>query len=177
MLDKVNRISRQELFDIAYFNSDNIYSFAFSIIGNVHDALDVKQEVLLRVWSRSETYDHSKSPAAWINTITRNCAFDFLRKKKREHDAFRFSELPVEDTSLVDIVEDERTAHPWYATSLKEDSRLMREAIKRLPAGERDVIELRYFSNLSYDVLAQFLSIPTGTLKSRLHIAKKRLRN
>jgi RNA polymerase sigma-70 factor (ECF subfamily) len=132
------------------------------------DALadELAQETLLSVWRKAASFDPSRATAAtWIFTIARNLRVDRFRKEWRD--------VAVGD-ELPDAVDD--TAAPDENLSGNERSERVRQALRTLPADQIKVIELSFFEEAPHAEIARALSIPLGTVKSRIRIAMTKLR-
>ena len=151
-----------------------VYATAFRYTGNEHDAMDISQEVFIRVFRFLHTFNLESSFSTWIYRITVNAAKDHLRKQSAR------GELPLE---LTDDESEEYTVEISDSTydpvELYERSELRREirnAIDALPTDYREVVLLRDIGGLTYDEISQTLDIEVGTVKSRLSRARDRLR-
>jgi len=131
---------------------------------------ELAQETLLAVWRKASLFDTSSAGASsWIFTIARNLRIDALRREKRgsghetsEVDAeFQVDEQPQPDSRLV---------------SAQSETRV-RAALAELSDEQMRVIELSFYEEKAHGEIAQILQIPLGTVKSRLRLAMKRLRN
>jgi len=129
------------------------------------EAEDLAQEALLNVWRKAEMFDASKATAVtWIYSIARNLRIDAARKAKR------VKELPEDlwqgegdrpaDQQLVDAQQSQTIAH----------------MLEALPADQKTILRLSFYEDLSHGDIAKALSIPLGTVKSRLRLAMTRLR-
>lgn len=132
--------------------------FARSMLRNRHDAEDAVQQAALRGLERLATFDTARPFKGWWFAILRNCCIDALRARRAGAAA-----------SLEDY------DPPAAAASEGEGWDGLSEALSRLDASQRDILRLRYFAGLSYRELAEALSIPLGTVMSRLHLARKAL--
>ncbi len=132
--------------------------YARSIVRDRHDAEDAVQQAALRGLERLSTYDRARPFKAWWFAILRNCCIDVLRARRAAKTA-----------SL-----DDRDAEGAAAAETPEWERLS-GAIDLLRQEHREILRLRYFGGLSYRELAEVLSIPQGTVMSRLHAARKAL--
>jgi len=149
----------------------------------LHDdaaAHDVVQEAFLRVWLRAEQWDGRGTPRAWLYRIATNLTLNYLRTEHRRH------ELPLEpppdpeddaDTGgfvpawMIDNV----TLGPEAAVELAEQRAFYRHALARLPDDKREVFHMVHDLDMSLRDAADALNIPEGTVKSRLHYARKAL--
>ena len=152
--------------DVARRYGRKIYNFAYRLTGNPDDAADLVQEVLLRVRKGLASYTPG-SFEGWLWRITRNAFLDSVRKKKRRPT----SPLPDDDRSalLTSPSPDEVLA----SVRLSED---IQSAILKLPIDFRECVVLCDVVGLSYEEIAQAVGAPIGTVRSRIHRGRKRLR-
>jgi RNA polymerase sigma-70 factor, ECF subfamily len=146
-----------------------VFTFATRLLNTLPhaDAEGLTQEIFLQVWRQAANYDRSRGSAgAWIMTMTRNRALDFLRRAPLE----RRLELlaPANDSDHFDQPQTEAIAG--------EEGRRVREALAQLPETQRQLIELAYYDGFTQAELARHLDIPLGTVKTRMNAALKRLR-
>ena len=132
--------------------------YAMSLLRNRQDAEDAVQTAALRGFERLSSFDDQRSFKGWWFAILRNCCIDGLRRGRR----FPTVGLDVE-------IPDNRPEQPtpdWDAL----DRRL-----EALSSSHHEIVQLRYFGGLSYADIAETLSIPVGTVMSRLHHARAAL--
>lgn len=140
-----------------------LFSLLLRITGERGAAEEILQDVFLTAWRSAATWDPQRGSArAWLITIARHRAIDFLRKRR-----IRFVPLEREPLS------DESSPDEIAVSTLT--SAVVRESISSLPSMYRDVLEAVYFSGLTHRKAADLLSIPLGTVKSRLRLAFERL--
>ncbi len=120
-------------------------------------AEDLLHETFVQALRRLDRLAQAVSPRAYLFTIARNRAVSALRRRR---------ELPGLDESALASEQDS------HATEIDH----MREAIRRLPDKLRETLELRLRDELTYEEIATVLSIPIGTVRSRLHAAVQQLR-
>jgi len=130
------------------------------------DADDVQQEVWLTVYREIGRLENPAAFRTWLYRLTRHRAIDFLRKRKREQEL-------VDDiaSQVVDAV-DERDADDNLTTF---DALAFEQALMAMPPPQREVMLLRYRDEMSYSEIALVVGCPIGTVKTRLHHAKRRL--
>jgi RNA polymerase sigma-70 factor, ECF subfamily len=129
-------------------------------------AEDLAQETLLTVWRKAAYFDPKKaSVSAWVFTIARNLRIDALR---RERSAVAYAVAVHEP--------DESPPSPEAENETAEREGRIRAAISTLPAEQLEVIRLSFFSDKPHAEIASELSLPLGTVKSRLRLALARLR-
>lgn len=141
-----------------------VFSLSAGILSNRDDALDVSQEVFLKIYRSINTFKGDSSLSTWIYRITKNLCIDFLRKRKR-----------LSENELPDIVTDDTAPSPEDAAILLERRELVRACINELPINYKTVLLLREYRQLSYAEIAQVLEISEGTVKSRISRAREHL--
>ena len=126
-------------------------------------AEDAVQDAFAAVWRSARTYDRGRGPGgAWLYTVARNVIVDGLRRTP-EPTVQEPPDLPSGEPGPAD--EAEAAWNTWR----------IHRALESLPAHERPVIDLAYFSGLSQSEIASFLQIPLGTVKTRTRSALARL--
>ncbi|MGH2822667.1 MAG: RNA polymerase sigma factor [Thermoleophilaceae bacterium] len=125
---------------------------------------DAAQEALLRVWRSARTPQELERPAAWLRRIARNEA---LRVRARE--GRRRDDLVPEDTL-------ENLAAPADRDGALPERLEIVDLMATLSPGDRQLVWLRYFEDLTQENVARRLGIPEGTVKVRLHRVRGRLR-
>lgn len=156
-----------------------LHRHVISTLRDGESAHDIVQEVFLRVWTRAESWHEQGSCRAWLYRIATNLALNQLRtlNRRREQPLVMQTatteddeELPVPGW-LVDTV----TCNPQTALERAEQRRLLDELVNSLPKGKRDVVRLIHEEELDSREVARLLAIPEGTVRSRLHHARKSL--
>ena len=141
-----------------------LFNLIYRMLRNREEAEDILQETFLRVFKEKESYDPTFAFSTWIYTIALNLCRNELKRKKR----FKFFGI--------DLVKDDRR----YAVEGIENrnclSSTLEKAIASLPVKYRTVFLLREVNQLSYEEMSQSLSIPLGTVKSRVNRARLMLR-
>jgi RNA polymerase sigma-70 factor (ECF subfamily) len=148
---------------------DSLYNFAHWLAHNSNDAEDLVQETYLKALRSFATFQHGTNFRAWIFQILRNTFLSSCSKLERrvtvamdlEEDFSALSVTPITPESL--LIE-------------RSDSDAVRCAIEQLPVILREVILLCDVEDASYREMAEILSIPIGTVMSRLARARKAVR-
>ena len=129
-------------------------------------AEDLVQEVMLTVWRRAAQFDSSKAAAStWLFTIARNRRIDTLRRARRP-------EIDPEDPALVREPDDPADR----VVEAAQRRACLHTAVAELPEDQAKLLRLAYFEDKSHSVIAAELSLPLGTVKSRLRLAMGKLR-
>lgn len=146
------------------------YHLAVSILKDADLAKDALQESYFMVYRQ---IDQLREPAAfrsWLFRIVNRTCHDILRKRKKEVQ----TDLSSRDDVVSDSPGSVREPDPSQAVSKRE---LLKATFKTLPDIDRETIALREICSLSYEEMAQTLSIPIGTVRSRLAKARQRFIN
>ena len=129
-------------------------------------AEELAQEAMIKVWRRADSFNRQKSSAStWIYTIARNCRIDWIRRevrRQRDIHADDLYEPGDENPSQVSLVQ-------------LRNKRVIRDSIETLPQEQIEVISKIYFEGKTHSEVSEELSLPLGTVKSRIRLALKRL--
>jgi RNA polymerase sigma-70 factor (ECF subfamily) len=139
-----------------------VYGVALRVLSDPAAAEDVTQAVFLKIWSSPDLF-RGGNFAAWIARVARNRAVDALRAR-----AHAEGELP-EWLPIDDALEDTALAHI--------DGERVRDALARLPAEQREPIEMGFFGGVTQEQIAHRTGVPLGTVKTRMRTGLRRLRN
>ena len=137
-------------------------AYALALVRNREDAEDAVQEATVKAYLGFGRHDRSRSFKAWWFAIVRNCCLELLRKRRRRPPAASIDPagLPSREQEL------------WEEFEGRE---ALNSALDQLSPVQREVIQLRYFGDCSYQDIAATLAIPRGTVMSRLHAARQAL--
>ena len=155
-----------ELFE---HHKDSVYRTALAITRDERVAEDVLQECFVRLYKYAASVDAGRPLKPWLYRVTVNLSYDWSFKKPIVQ--------PLDD--VLEWLSGLQGAFPApdHKVEERELMRTVREVIAELPAFHRAVIVLYYVENLSVDEIADTLQLPAGTVKSRLHYARERLRD
>ncbi len=130
-------------------------------------AEDLAQEAMISVWRRAASYDATRAkPSTWVFVIARNAWIDRLRREKVEL-AYRSVNPPVEES---------QEEAPDAAVARRDDASRIADALAALSEEQRQVVRLSFFEDRPHSEIAARLSLPLGTVKSRLRLALNKLR-
>ncbi|MFI4910698.1 MAG: RNA polymerase sigma factor [Sedimentisphaeraceae bacterium JB056] len=159
--------------EIVRQNKDGLYGFIKRFVGQMDLVEDVFQETFLQLYMSRKTFDIDRPIKPWLFTIAANKAKDLLRKKKRDNSVSVGVIADATEASVDDIfnslASDSDT--PDDMTIQAETKANVRQVIDEMPENLREILILAYFEQFSYKQMADILSIPIGTVKSRLHSA------
>ena len=131
-----------------------VYNICYRMAGNAEDALDLSQEVFLKLWRTLAQYQFDAAFSTWLYRLTQNVCIDFLRKQKRPDPE------PLPEERVI----------------FNEKQEAIRAAMNALPVDFREILELRVVQQLPYEQIAQIMDLPVGTVKSRLARARLQLK-
>jgi RNA polymerase sigma-70 factor (ECF subfamily) len=145
-------------------NQRVVFQIAFGVLGNVSEAQDVTQDAFVAAYAKLASLREPGRFRAWVCTIGRRLALNRLRRnvRAREREALATSPAALESDVAESVVEHEFQAR-------------VRREIDRLPEKLRAVILLCAVDGLEPVAVAAVLGIPPGTVRSRLHLARKQL--
>lgn len=148
----------------------SVFRLALSIVGDPAEASEVTQETFLTALRSLPAYQEKQSFKAWLYTIALNHSRSHLRKRK-VLDRLR--------TTLTTIfrIETEKQVSPEEAAIQNEKEAQIWSALNQLDERHRTVMVLRYFHELSVAEISEMLSVNEGTIHSRLHNAREKLRS
>ena len=151
--------------------SRTVFGVGLKLLGGDRSlAEEVVQEVFLKVWRSSHTFDPSRgSFSTWLYRVTRNVALDLYRKRTS-----RIRPVPDADSQIA--AARDSSAGPEQIVDESWLSWRISRALEGLGATQREVIELAYFQGLSQREISQRTGVPLGTVKTRTYSSMKRLR-
>ena len=161
-------MSTTEFNQLVVVNYDFLRPFAFNLTKDAEDAKDLIQETIFKALANRDKYNWGTNVKAWMFTIMRNIFINDYRKKSKYQ--------IVSDTSDNDFLLN-------YKPSVSTESGESRVQIKEIQAAIEDLPEIfsipfrLYFEGYKYHEISEILKEPLGTIKSRIHFARKLLKN
>ena len=155
------------------------YRLARRILGDPDRARDAVQEGFLKAYASLDRFEGRSGFYTWLYRLVLNVCLD-LRRRDRPDRRVDWSEERWEQASEEDVRSDaisgSPTPGPGLAMERAELRSAIRDAIQTLPDDARQTLLLREVDGLSYAEIAEVLGVPRGTVMSRLHYARRRLR-
>lgn len=155
-----------------------LYNYLRRYVGDDQVAEDVFQQTFLQVHLKCDQFEPGRRFRPWLYTVAINQAIDMQRRNRRHRMASLDKRLGTGDEqetgALVDLLDNE-SAGPSQLAEEAEQSEEVRRAVDELPESTRQAVLLVYFQGMKYREAAEVMSIPVGTVKSRLHAAIGRL--
>jgi RNA polymerase sigma-70 factor (ECF subfamily) len=140
--------------------------FALGWSGNYEDALELSQEAFTRAYRAIRRFDPDRPFYPWFHRILRNLCINHIGRARHSREVELDDQMPLAAQEV----------SPAERAERGEIRSVVRSAIGRLSAQDREILVLREFQDQSYAEIAEILQIPKGTVMSRLHHARRRLR-
>lgn len=142
-----------------------VYNLAFSLLGEAEAAADAAQEAFLRAWRGLPTFAGNSSFSTWLYTIAHRTSLTISTRSRRT--------VPLAEVPEPRAGED---SDPFTVAARNLEAERLRRALLQLPAHARTALVLYHFHNRSYEEIAQITGEPLGTVRTRLHRGRARLR-
>lgn len=161
-------MSTTEFNQLVLVNYDFLKPFAFNLTKDNEDAKDLIQETLFKALANRDKYNWGTNIKAWMFTIMRNIFINDYRKKAKHQ--------IVSDTSDNDFLINYKQSTSFVEGEARLQVKEILEAIHELPDIFKQPFQL-YFDGYKYHEISEVLQEPLGTIKSRIHFARKLLKN
>jgi RNA polymerase sigma-70 factor (ECF subfamily) len=136
-----------------------IYSLAYRLTNNYHDAVDLTQEVFLHLYRVLDKFDGDRRFFPWMYRIATNVCYNALKRKPKETSSL---------DNVIEFVSDEHS-QPEDQYESKEIRETVHKAIAELPENFRVPMVLRYLEDLTYQQIADTMELPVSTIETRLY--------
>ena len=151
-----------------------VYSMAYASVGQAETAQEISQEVFIRIWQKSDTYDPDQGKVmTWMASITRYRSIDVLRRLSIRPEGnllpWDLADMQSHDHKHINPVED--------AVDVSLQRTRIRKALAHLPENQQLVISLAYFRGMSNREISEHLGEPLGTVKTRIRLGMQKLRS
>jgi len=152
-----------------------VYRLAIQITKNHEDANDVMQDTFLKVYESIHSFRQEAAFETWLYRIVVNHAMNLVKRRKRRREsslsAANEAEIHPDVKRTADLVND-----PHVNAERKELQKWVTQAVDSLPVKHRTVVILHEFEGLTHAEIASILNCSEGTVRSRLHYARNKLR-
>ncbi len=160
-------MSAIEFNEIVINNAEYLKPFAITLTRDNETAKDLLQETMFRAFANREKYNVGTNIKAWLYTIMRNIFINDYRRKAKQH--------TILDNSINDFLLNSNQLSIGNAAEANLKMKEMQQAVHGLPDIFRNPFML-YFEGYKYNEIAAMLKEPLGTIKSRIHFARKLLK-
>ena len=156
--------------EIVYRYKDRLLNFVFRFLNDYEKAEDLVQDTFLKVYTHKHSYREIAKFSTWLYTIAGNLARTELRKIKRRK-TFSMSKLSYDDKEYeIPFIKD-----PGQEIETSNFNRKFQHALNELPSDFKTMIILRDIQELSYEDISKIVSVPLGTVKSRINRGRLKL--
>lgn len=152
---------------------DSVYNFALRLTGNEDDADDLVQETYMKAFRFFDKFESGTNCKAWLFRILKNSFINDYRKQTKEPNKVDYEDVQNFYENIKSDEVDSRHYELDAFSNLLDDD--VSKAIAKLPEDFRTVIILNDIEGFTYEEIADFVDIPVGTVRSRLHRARKML--
>lgn len=152
---------------------DSLFNFALKMTGDSDDASDLLQETYLKAFRFWDKFEKGTNCKAWLFRIMKNTYINTYRKNTKEPDKVDYEEIENFYENIKPSSTDSAHLEKDIYDNLLDDE--LSEAISSLPEDFRTVVILCDIEGYTYDEIADFVDVPVGTVRSRLHRARKML--
>lgn len=149
-----------------------ISAYVYRMVGNYESALDLTQEIFIKVYNSLGRYRAEFKFSTWIYKIAHNAAVDHLRRNSTREQSLvagpegESFDLPIESARLT----------PEQESEQRERRGEIESVVRALPSNYRELIILRHSQDLSYEEIVEVTGLPLGTVKNRLFRAREMMR-
>ncbi len=151
----------------------NVYNLALRMTGDAEDAADMAQEAFIKAYNSLASYRGDSKFSVWLYRIVSNVCLDFLRaRKRRQTVSLSVVDDEGEETEL-EISDESASPEKLLERSMTRDA--VRRGLQELTPEYRQILILRELQGMSYDEIAETLGLESGTVKSRIFRARKKL--
>lgn len=172
---KSRKTDKQRAFESeALPQTDLLYNYSLRMTNNPADAQDLVQETFLKAFRFWDKYEKGTNIRAWLFRILKNTYINRYRKELREPETVDYDDVQHFYTSVRDQGTDPNDLQEQLFRNLLDDD--ISGAITELPEDFRTIVILSDIEGLTYEEIAEFVDIPLGTVRSRLHRGRKLLR-
>jgi RNA polymerase sigma-70 factor (ECF subfamily) len=155
-----------------------IYNICYRFSGSPDQALDLTQEVFIKMYGSLKSYDSQRAAfMTWMTTITRNLLVDYFRKTKQERMTDSLDAATSEHEDALPLSEriPDKAPPPDARVQSRETKEAVHRALQKLSPDLREAVILRDLQDMDYREIATVLRVPEGTVKSRINRGRAEL--
>lgn len=170
--DAIDNKSQKAYGELLERYRDSIFYMLLKMVGSKDDADDLTIEAFGKAFKKLDQYTPNYAFSTWLFKIASNNCIDFIRKRKKNTFSMNRAIENEEGGDMeLDISSDELDPEEQFIKAQKIE--MMRNVVSQLKPRYRDLVELRYFKEFSYEEIAGELDIPIGTVKAQLFRARE----
>ena len=150
-----------------------LYNLCYKMLGDREDAQDAVQETFIKIFRSLNDYRGDSRFSTWIYRIAANTCNDFLRRKNRVQVVSFYEQKEEGEKTELQLPDEGNTPEELLERKLTRESVI--QGLQTLPEDQRTILLLREIQGLSYEEIAEILKLDGGTVRSRIHRARKKL--
>lgn len=175
LIERSKEGDRRAFDALVRMHEKRVYNLAYRLSGNYDEAGDITVEAFLRVYQAINNFRGDANFSTWIYRIVTNVYLDRRKRQKNRQTLSLEEYVELEESQVTRQIEDPSPG-PEALVEAQQRQELLQKAIESLPEYQRAMIVLYHVDGLSYEEIAEVLSLPIGTVKSRLNRARLALR-
>jgi RNA polymerase sigma-70 factor (ECF subfamily) len=141
-----------------------VYRFALRFLNDEAAAEDMVSEVFIDVWRQAERFEGRSQVTTWLLAIARNKALSLLRRRSAE----------TLDDEVAEFIEDP-SDNPEAVMLKRQRASVLQDCLTQLSPAHREIVDLVYYHEKSVEEVAEIISVPANTVKTRMFYARKRI--
>jgi RNA polymerase sigma-70 factor, ECF subfamily len=175
LVERAQQGDRQAFRQLVERHQRRAFAIAIGLVRDENDAREIVQEAFLRVYRSLDRFEGSSSFFTWLFRIVTNLGIDHIRKPARRETELFDNPQVAEDADTFSFVAHIDGADPADVVRRREIAERIHEALEALPPYHRTVIIMREVEGMSYQEMAEAMSVSKGTIMSRLFHARQKL--
>jgi len=156
---------------------ERLYHTAYRLLGNADDAMDVVQESFLNAYQSLRQFKGDARFFTWLYRIAVNSAISLRRRSSRVGTRRALASTERSGGGIADPPDESHGSKPGSALERAEEAARLQTALDSLTPEHRTVLVLKEIEGRKYEMIAEVLGVPIGTVRSRLHRARLELRD
>lgn len=165
-----------DLFEqLVYRYQERLINYIFRMINQRETAMELCQDVFLKVFKSLKQYDPEYKFTTWVHRIASNATIDWIRKKKLQ--TYSMESAVDEDSPSLENQLKSSSLNPQEKLEMTQLKYQIMAAIDSLPIIYKELIILRHMNHLSYEEIAQSVDLPLGTVKNRIFRGREMLKS
>ena len=163
LVKKAKKGSKDALLELIMAEKDAMYRLAFTYMGNEHDAMDMLEEMIVRLYENIGQLKKEEAFYSWSKTILVNLCKTTLRKQKK--------------VVLIDNWQSSKEEEQVSSTESNMQQLEIAEMLSILSENQKEAIQMKYLLDLDYQTIADLTNVPLGTVKSRVFEGLRKMKD
>jgi RNA polymerase sigma-70 factor (ECF subfamily) len=164
LIDAIAKGDKQALQVLFGRHNVRVYRFVLRFLNDEAAAEDMVSEVFFDVWRQADRFERRSQVSTWLMAIARNKALSVLRRRSTE-------EL---DEEVAEFIEDP-SDNPEVTMQKRQQATMLQQCLTQLSAAHREIVDLVYYHEKTIEEVAEIISVPVNTVKTRMFYARKRI--